>query len=332
MPLPNCVSWQFAKLFALSIATVCNAAFLTHRQVWAQKGDAAQQGAGQQEVPDIRDVQPDLQVPELQEKTPAAGHRVKVHLSGYPDSVYHVVYLPTNYEAAKRHPVIVEYAGNGGYVNQYGDRSEGVPEGSNLGYGLSGGRDFIWICLPFLTQDRQEIAKQWWGSPPSWSPASTVQYAKLAVADALVEYGADPTAVLLCGFSRGAIACNFIGLHDDEIARLWCGFVPYSHYDGVRKWGLPGTDADSARRRLKRLGSRPQFVVHEVNGESERGLSATRTFLEANAATASLSYAETGFRNHNDAWILRPGTARTNLRKWLHAIPAVRQSLDRLSQ
>jgi hypothetical protein len=46
--------------------------------------------------------------------------------------------------------------------------------------------------------------------------------------------------VFIAGFSRGAIACNFIGLRDDEIASLWCGFVVHSHYEGVRDW--PGSD------------------------------------------------------------------------------------------
>jgi len=44
--------------------------------------------------------------------------------------------------------VIVEYAGNGNYANKYGDVSSGEVEGSKLGYGISGGTGFIWICMP----------------------------------------------------------------------------------------------------------------------------------------------------------------------------------------
>ena len=47
------------------------------------------------------------------------------------------------------------------------------------------------------------------------------------------QYGGDRAAVILTGFSRGAIACNYLGLHNEEIAGLWRAFIPYSHYDGV---------------------------------------------------------------------------------------------------
>jgi hypothetical protein len=45
--------------------------------------------------------------------------------------------------------VIVEYAGNGNYSNASGDVSRGVPEGSNLGYGISGGKGFVSVCAPY---------------------------------------------------------------------------------------------------------------------------------------------------------------------------------------
>jgi len=49
-------------------------------------------------------------------------------------------------------------------------------------------------------------------------------------------YGGDPENVLLCGFSRGAIAVSFIGLHDDEVSQLWSAFMTHDHFDGVRQW------------------------------------------------------------------------------------------------
>jgi len=93
---------------------------------------------------------------------------------------------------------------------------------------------------------------------------------------------------VLCGFSRGAIACNFIGLHDDEIAGLWCGFIAYSHYDGVKRWGFPGSDRESALRRLRRLGERPQLVMHE---DPPAKLAETRTYLESTGADLSKAHA-----------------------------------------
>ena len=56
-------------------------------------------------------------------------------------------------------PVIVEFMGNGPWHENNKppyppDVSSGRPEGSNLGYGISGGTRYIWIAMPFLTSDR----------------------------------------------------------------------------------------------------------------------------------------------------------------------------------
>ena len=56
---------------------------------------------------------------------------------------------------------------------------------------------------------------------------ATVSYAKTNIPRICREYGGDCSKVLLCGFSRGAVAVSFIGLYDDEIAKLWTGF--YAH-------------------------------------------------------------------------------------------------------
>lgn len=129
-----------------------------------------------------------------------------------------------------------------------------------LGYGLTRG-EAIWAVLPFVAADGRGNAPTWWGDE-----AATVAYAKANVPRICREFGGDPERVILCGFSRGAIAVSLIGLADDEIAALWCGLVTHDHFDGVREW--PGTAwgapldryRASARQRLARLGSRPLLV------------------------------------------------------------------------
>ena len=261
----------------------------------------------------IDDVPPDLVVPPLESGDPAAGKRVRQTLPGWEETeVYHVLYLPKNYDPAKSYPVIVEYAGNGNFKNSLGDISTGLPEGSKLGFGITGGVDAIWVCLPYLDGDGREIAIRWWGDPPGCDVQPTLDYCKKAVPWICETYGGDPGRVVLAGFSRGAIACNFIGLHDDEIAKLWCGFVAYSHYDGVKRWPYPKSDEASAMMRLKRLAGRPQFIC----GENAGGLEATRKWLDSSGVPGKYTVRVTGFRNHNDAWVLRPSEARTELRKW----------------
>jgi hypothetical protein len=121
---------------------------------------------------------------------------------------------------------------------------------------------------------------------------------------------------VLTGFSRGAIACNFIGLHDSENAALWCAFVPFSHYDGVVDWGYSGADRAAALQRLKLLGNRPQFICAE-EGSGNHSVVATKEYLAATGHQGLFTFRGIGFRNHNDRWILRPSRARDELRSWV---------------
>ena len=267
-------------------------------------------------IPDISTVPTDLVLPKLASGNPAAGKRVKqVHPDWKQTKVYHLLYLPKDWQPGKRYPVIVEYAGNGPYKNRFGDISTGLPEGSKMGYGITGGRGFIWVCIPYLNADGNRNATQWWGDKPKHDPQPTLAYCKKVVPWICRQYGGDPGRVVLCGFSRGAIACNYLGLHDDEIAKLWRAFIPYSHYDGVRRWGYPGSDKASAKKRLQRLGMRPQFICHEGTG-----VSATKQYLKETGIAGNFTIHATGFRNHNDAWLLRPSPVRKTLRSWLETV------------
>ena len=267
--------------------------------------------------PDISTIPADLEVPPLGEAAPGPGLRVKQTLPAWRQTaVYHVLYLPQDWQPSRRYPVIVEYAGNGGYKNNFGDISTGRPEGSKLGYGMSAGKGFIWLCLPYLNGAGDALALTWWGDPPARDAEPTLRYCREAVAWICREYGGDAQRVVLCGFSRGAIACNFLGLHDDATAKLWRGFVAYSHYDGVQtQWPYPGVDRASALARLKRLGARLQFICHENDGVED-----TRRYLAEAMPGGNFTFAPTGFRNHNDAWVLRPCEARTQLRAWLNKL------------
>ena len=270
----------------------------------------AQVGA---QFPDIATIEPDLTVPGLSEGEPGPGRRVKATVPGYRGTkVYHVLYLPPDWHPDRKYPVLVEYAGNGPYRNRYGDISTGLVEGSRMGYEISAGKGYLWLCLPYLNGEGTANVRSWWGSKPGHDPLPTVNYCLEAVKLVCASYGGDREKLVLCGFSRGAIACNFIGLHDDRIAGLWRAFIPYSHYDGVRKWGYPGADRDSALQRLRRLGQRPQFICGEGGNARETGAYLAETEVEG-----KFTLCGTGFRNHNDGWLLRPSPARRELREWL---------------
>lgn len=271
------------------------------------------------DAPDIRSVVSDLVVPDVVSGPVRSGKRVAVRdrMSG----VDLAVYLPRDWQPSKRYPVIIELPGNGGYRSPYGDVCTGMPADCSLGYGLTAGEGAIWIAVPFLNDAGNDVARTWWGDAPKFNPQPTVDLVIRTVDYACAgQLNGDRRRVMLVGFSRGSIACNYIGLHNDTIAKLWCAMVCYSHYDGVRLWKYPGSDRIAAARRLTRLRQIPQFICHETTGPNRNQLDSTRALLRPFEADHNFVFQETGFRNHSDQWVLRPSVARDKLRGWYRRV------------
>jgi hypothetical protein len=267
-------------------------------------------GAAPVNGPDLSSVPVDLELPEMVEGPPAPGMRVRATAPGFEGgAAYHALYLPLDWREGVKMPMFVEYPGNGGYTNKFGDVCGGVPEGCALGYGLSGGRGFVWLALPFveIREGRPAVARKWWGDIEQ-----TKRYCLAAIDDAVARFGCDRSRVILGGFSRGAIACNYIGLHDDEIAERWCAFFCHSHYDGViERWPYAGADRASALERLRRLKGRPQWISQEGS------TAATETYLRETGIAGDFVFRAIPFRNHSDRWVLRDLPERRAAREWL---------------
>lgn len=249
---------------------------------------------------DLAEWVPELEVPSITTGEPGPGKRVVQVDSKYHDTqVHHLLYLPRDWRPGEKYPVIVEYAGNAW------KSSLGTVEGSSLGYGISGGVGAIWVCLPFVDIVDGKNAKTWWGDLEA-----TVEYCLDAVEHICKNYGGDSSQLFIAGFSRGAIACNYVGLHNDEIASLWCGFICHSHYDGVKKWDYIGSDRLSASERLRRLHARPQFISHEVS------VLETKDYLKEAYPQGNFTFASMPFSEHTDAWVLYDIPERKVLRDW----------------
>jgi predicted esterase len=265
------------------------------------------------DLPDIMGVPEDLKVPAISESAPAAGLRVRQTSAGWEGTaVHHTLYLPVNWKPGGKFPVLVEFAGNGGYKNAFGDTCDGTVEGGNLGYGISGGADYICIGMPFVkaANGLKENAANWWGDADE-----TAAYCTATVRQVCRDFGGDEKAVVLCGFSRGSIACNYIGLRNDTIASLWRAFICHSHYDGVRTtWPYGDADRASALARLQRLNGRPQFLSHEGSVDQ------TRDYLFASGVRAAFEFSALPFRNHTDRWALRDCEQRRKVRAWLRLL------------
>ena len=260
---------------------------------------------------DFNSVPEDIVVPEVTDGAPAAGRRVKLTAPGFQGTaMHHTIYLPTDWTPTKKFPVLFEYAGNGNYSNpKLGDVCDGSVEGCHLSYGLSAGKGFIWVCLPFVEvkDGAKQNAKTWWGDVEE-----SVRYCHAAIEQTCAKFGGDKDALILCGFSRGSIGCNYIGLHDDAIASRWRAFVCYSHYDGERtQWPYANADRSSALQRLKRLKGRPQFIC------MERSTKPIEDYLRQTGISGDFTFVPILFPNHNDRWTLRDIPERKAARDWL---------------
>jgi hypothetical protein len=270
----------------------------------------------------------DLTLPPLTAGTPQPGKRSAVVAPEYAGTrVHHLIALPDDWTPdwqarGKRWPVIAEYTGN--YFPTSG--STGEIEGAALGYGVARGRA-IWVVLPYVAKDHGKNEITWWGDIDA-----TVGYAKTNVPRICAEFGGDRQKVVLCGFSRGAIGVSFLGLHDDEVAKLWCGLWTHDHFDGVKEWkGQPWGSPlaryrEEAGIRLGRLQGRPMLISQA--GEE------TKKFIESIAPT-NVDYLTVDmaalfgtFPNdfvkhpHNDRWPLRDGAASQAARSWFERVTA----------
>ena len=296
---------------------------------------------------DIRSVPADLFVPNISASfsQPMPGNRVLVSLPNWLDgnlsAAYFMLYLPTDFvmNRVKPYPVIIELPGNGPYSSPWGDTSNGRPDDTFLGYGISEGRGAIWAAVPFLTSNGLFDQTYWWGCPinnteggfspqppPVWmnnykgclnstDTTKSREYLRAVVAYVITTFNGDASRVVLAGFSRGAIGVNYIGLGDDETAAIWRGSIAYAHYDGQAedlRWPYPDNNPDAAYARLKRLGARPQFVCSELDSTFNQ----TKPFIDGAGFFVNVTYAPTGFCNHNSEWVLRPSKARDMLREW----------------
>lgn len=257
----------------------------------------------------------DLITPQMTEQEPAAGRRVRqVALEYQNTDVYHALYLPTDWHAEGKYPVIIEYTGN--KFSQSG--SSGEVKDANLGYGMSGGKGFIWVSMPYVAKDKKQNATTWWGDIDA-----TIDYCKINVPRICQQFGGDSENVVICGFSRGAIATSYIGLADDEIAKLWKGIFAHDHFDGQREWQYPNSDRAAAMKRLERLQGRPVWAGGSANDFLKQQLH-LGDFTIVKIPVAKIFSIPDGkvIHPHTDLWMHRDSQYRDRARQWLQQVVA----------
>jgi hypothetical protein len=260
----------------------------------------------------------DLETPVMTEEAPGAGRRVRQVAPEYEGTeVYHSLYLPVDWRPNRTYPVLVEYTGN----RFPPGKGSGEVKDANLGYGLSGGRGFIWVVMPYVEEGRRKNAVQWWGDRQA-----TIDYCKVNLPRICKEFGGDVDNTFICGFSRGAIGASYIGLADDEIAALWTGMFTHDHFDGQKEWGYPESDRASALKRLARLRGRPVLVCGQhastVRDEFLKEHLDLGAFTFLDVPTDKIFNIPEGkvLHPHNDLWMHRDSEWRRRARAWLEKV------------
>jgi hypothetical protein len=239
-----------------------------------------------------------LIVPKIEEGIPEAGKRVKIHLPEYPEA-YYILFLPYNFTHTAQFPIIFESPGN-----IYNEISDGLPDSACLGYGISFGMDYIWVCVPFI-DDQGIIVTRWYGD----NPLSSVNFWLAVLDDLNSRLSVAKDKIILSGFSRGAIGVCCIGNYNDEIASKWSAYFAHSHFDGCCI-PIPGLDM-----RLNRIGKKKVLITV---GENDLAKGCSKEAYEKLLRKGhAVSYIEVPSLEHSPFWILENSESAENARNWL---------------
>lgn len=256
--------------------------------------------------------------PVMSNGEPGPGNRVRQVAPEYKGTdVYHALYLPVDWKPEGKYPVIVEYTGN----KWAACNSTGEVKDANLGYGMSGGRGYIWVCMPYVEKGRKKNAVTWWGDKQA-----SVDYCKVNIPRICRQFGGDLDKLFICGFSRGAIAVSYIGLADDEIAKLWKGMFTHDHFDGQREWGYAESDRASALVRLNRLKGRPVLVcgmnASQVRSDYLKDHLELGRFTFLDVPTSQIFKIPEGqvIHPHTDLWMHKESAYRKQAIAWLDGV------------
>ena len=252
----------------------------------------------QGDAPEWTPPQGRLNVPNVEESTPAPGKRVRYRLRGdEPNGLYCVLNLPENWRANAKHPVVVEFPGNLFFTP--GCYSTGLPEQCVMGYGMTKGRDAICLGMPFVDRLLGKPVESGWGNADD-----TAQYAMQIVEEVCAKFGGDRQNIVLTGFSRGAIACGYIGLRNPQIASLWKGFHACQHYDGD---GWNGATMPGALERAARFQGQAVFQTDNAEAKFRPLMDVMKT---------NVTWAKSGLGAHSTAMFLDDRPSTQKLREW----------------
>jgi hypothetical protein len=239
-----------------------------------------------------------IDVPAVEDSAPLPGKRVRYRMPAHETpGTYCVLNLPEDWQAGKTYPVIVEYPGNMFFTP--GCYSTGLPEQCVIGYGMTKGKGAICMGLPFVDRTVERPVESGWGNPDD-----TADYAIQMVSEVCDKFGGDLKNIVLTGFSRGAIACGYIGLRHERIAALWKGFHACQHYDGD---GWNGATLQGALERAERFRGKAVFQTDNSHAKFQPVMDVMQTHV---------TWAASGLGAHSTEMFLDHRQSTEQLRAW----------------
>ncbi|MBS0586157.1 MAG: hypothetical protein JSR76_07680 [Verrucomicrobia bacterium] len=246
--------------------------------------------------------------PPVEEGSPAPGKRVRVYLQDFP-GIYYIVFLPYNFTEYKTWPVICEIPAHA--MSDYR---------TWLGYGITGGVDYIWVSLPILNSEGSEILMSY--LPEKINP--TIECWEAVLKDLSIRFHINKQKIIIAGFSLGAFATSYLGNFNDAISLKWRAYIAHSHFDGCC---LNVTNSKDIDKRLERIGEKKVLLIAGKNDLANlctkqafkklRLKGVKVTFIEIPDVQPSEEWPS---ETHNPLWILKPSIYLEKVRKWLKTI------------
>ncbi len=171
--------------------------------------------------------------------------------------------------------------------------------------GLRRGEHCIWVCVPYLNHAGTANVIKWWGDAPAYDPEPTLAYGRATVREVCEKFGGDAERVVLAGFSRGGdrgqLSRAARRRDRETMARVYLLQSVRWRADDLAISGRgPGVGTGAAA--AAEGAGRSSFAARLRMPLRRSGICARR----GHGTRGAFTVVGTGFRNHNDAWVLRP--------------------------
>lgn len=256
--------------------------------------DASSNNTGREHI--VANEQQHLTSPEIETGLPRPGHRVRVSIEDYPDANYDI-YLPYNFTNTGKWPVIFEIP-----------CADDAHDATVIGFGISEGKDYIWVSVPYIDHDGKIESGAW-----TLEPSYTEKFWLAVLKDLKNKYPIDDRKIIIAGFSLGGAGVSGFGNWSSEISSKWAAYFSQSHFDGCCL-NFPGNSDE----RINRIDKRKVLVCAGERDTAKTCSKNAYTKLVSKGVPAT--YIEIVNWDHFPDWTLTNSQSAQQARNWLNTL------------